>query len=106
MIALFGDSMPPPDSSRAAGMRYRSDCTFDDVEAQRLRKKERQQLEEVTMVSLLDEEMRHQRAREIGVGPFGSVSITEGAGIVDGSSTDDVPSVDPAGSGKLYPPTS
>uniref|UniRef100_M1DAY5 'chromo' domain containing protein n=1 Tax=Solanum tuberosum TaxID=4113 RepID=M1DAY5_SOLTU len=43
MSALFGDVMLPPDSSRAAGKRYCSDCTFDDDEEYKLKKEERQQ---------------------------------------------------------------
>ncbi|XP_049358801.1 uncharacterized protein LOC125823463 [Solanum verrucosum] len=42
----------------------------------------------------------------IGVGPSGSVSTTEGAGIVDESAIDGVPRVDHAGSGKPNPPAS
>uniref|UniRef100_M1CWJ2 Integrase core domain containing protein n=1 Tax=Solanum tuberosum TaxID=4113 RepID=M1CWJ2_SOLTU len=41
MTALFGDAMPPLDSSRIAGKRYHSDRTSDDVEVQRLKNKER-----------------------------------------------------------------
>uniref|UniRef100_M1DYN2 Integrase core domain containing protein n=1 Tax=Solanum tuberosum TaxID=4113 RepID=M1DYN2_SOLTU len=41
MTPLFGDSMPPPDLSRAAKKRHPSDHTSDTEEAQRLRKKER-----------------------------------------------------------------
>uniref|UniRef100_M1DCF5 Integrase core domain containing protein n=1 Tax=Solanum tuberosum TaxID=4113 RepID=M1DCF5_SOLTU len=62
MTSLFGDAMPPPDYSHAARKRHHSDRTSDDAEAQRLRKKERHQLEEATKASLLDEELRHQRA--------------------------------------------
>uniref|UniRef100_M1DSJ7 Integrase core domain containing protein n=1 Tax=Solanum tuberosum TaxID=4113 RepID=M1DSJ7_SOLTU len=106
MIALFGDAMPLLDSSHTFGKCHRSDRTSDDVEAPRLRKKERQQLEEDTRVSLLDKEMRQQWAREISVGPFGSVSTIEGTVIVNWSATDGVPSVDRACSEKPDPPTS
>uniref|UniRef100_M1DPY4 Integrase core domain containing protein n=1 Tax=Solanum tuberosum TaxID=4113 RepID=M1DPY4_SOLTU len=117
MIALFSDDMPPPDSSQAAGKRPRSGRTSDDAEAHILNKKERQQLEETTRASLLKEEIRQQRAREIGVGPSNGVSTTEGAvrvdvstiesvGLVVRSATDGIPSVDPAGSGKPNPPSS
>uniref|UniRef100_M1DIY3 Integrase core domain containing protein n=1 Tax=Solanum tuberosum TaxID=4113 RepID=M1DIY3_SOLTU len=114
---LFGDSMPPPDSSRAAGKRSRSDRTSNDAEAHRLRKKERQQIEEARRASIVDEELRQQLTREVGVGPSARVSTTEGAErvderttesakIVDGSATNGIPSVDPVGSEKPDPPAS
>jgi len=76
-----------------------------------------QQLEEATRASLLEEEMRQQRAREVDVGPSARVRTTEdvervdenttkSVGIVDESATDGVPSVDPTGSQKLESPVS
>uniref|UniRef100_M1DT13 Integrase core domain containing protein n=1 Tax=Solanum tuberosum TaxID=4113 RepID=M1DT13_SOLTU len=73
---------------------------------QRLRKRECQQTEEAQRASILDKELRQQRVREAGVRPSGSVSTTEGPASVDVVATDDVPSVDPAGSGKPDPPAS
>ena len=40
LTALFGNDMPPPDSSRAAGKLPCSDRTSDDVKAHRLKNKE------------------------------------------------------------------
>uniref|UniRef100_M1DKP5 Integrase core domain containing protein n=1 Tax=Solanum tuberosum TaxID=4113 RepID=M1DKP5_SOLTU len=57
MTALFGNDMPPPDSSHAAGKGPCFGRTSDGAEAQRLKKNERQQLEEATRVLILDEEM-------------------------------------------------
>ncbi|KAH0657928.1 hypothetical protein KY289_026676 [Solanum tuberosum] len=79
MFALFVDSVPPSNCSRAAGKRPRSVRISDDAEAKRLRKKEHQRLEEARWALLLEEEVRQQRAREIGVGPSASVNTTEGA---------------------------
>ncbi|KAK4707335.1 hypothetical protein R3W88_033109 [Solanum pinnatisectum] len=95
----------------------RSGHTSDDIEAQRLRKRECQQTKVAWRASIVDEELRQQQAREIGVGPSSTVSTTEGAkkvdvsstesaGIVDGSTTEGVPNVDPVGSGKPDPPAS
>ncbi|KAK4737437.1 hypothetical protein R3W88_001134 [Solanum pinnatisectum] len=128
MSALFGDNMLPPDSSPIAGKRPCSGCTSDDVKAPRLRKRERQQTKVAQRASIIDEELRHQRANEVGVGTSARVSTTDGAkrvdvsttdgvvrvdestteivGIVDGSANDGIPSVDPVGSGKPNPPTS
>uniref|UniRef100_M1DL59 Integrase core domain containing protein n=1 Tax=Solanum tuberosum TaxID=4113 RepID=M1DL59_SOLTU len=64
---------------------------------------------------IMDEELRQQRAREIGVGASRrvgttdgvarvDVSITEGAAMVDAGTTDGNPIVDLAGSGKSDPP--
>ena len=44
-------------------------------------------MEEATRASLPDEEMRQQRAREIGVGPSSGVSTTEGVLRFDDVST-------------------
>uniref|UniRef100_M1DBP6 Integrase core domain containing protein n=1 Tax=Solanum tuberosum TaxID=4113 RepID=M1DBP6_SOLTU len=83
----------------------------------RVRKRERQQIEVSRRASIVYEEMRQQRAREIGMGPSSGVSTTdgavrvdesttEGAGIVDGNTINGIPSVDLAGSGKPDPPAS
>uniref|UniRef100_M1D987 Integrase core domain containing protein n=1 Tax=Solanum tuberosum TaxID=4113 RepID=M1D987_SOLTU len=47
MTDLFGDTMPPSDSSCVVGKSHRSDHTSDTEEARRLRKKENHQLEAV-----------------------------------------------------------
>uniref|UniRef100_M1DC83 Integrase core domain containing protein n=1 Tax=Solanum tuberosum TaxID=4113 RepID=M1DC83_SOLTU len=77
IYALFGNSMPPPDSSRAAGKWPRSSRTSDDAKAYRLRNKEQQQTEEARRASIVDG--------------------------VDGSATNGVLSFDPAGTGKPNP---
>uniref|UniRef100_M1DI66 Integrase core domain containing protein n=1 Tax=Solanum tuberosum TaxID=4113 RepID=M1DI66_SOLTU len=115
MSALYGDDMLPPDSSHAIGKRPRSGRTSDDTEAEGVRNRERQQTEVAWRASIVDEEIRQQRDREIGLGPCSGVSTTDGevrvdesttesAGIVNRSATDAVPSVDPVGSGKSNPP--
>uniref|UniRef100_M1DIG3 Integrase core domain containing protein n=1 Tax=Solanum tuberosum TaxID=4113 RepID=M1DIG3_SOLTU len=106
MTTLFGDAMPPPDSSRAFEKRPHSDHTFDTEEGHRSKKKVRQQIEAAQQQSILDEEMRQQRAREISVGPSGIVSTTEGALTTSEGATDGVSRVDPSGFGKPDPPTS
>ncbi|KAK4729550.1 hypothetical protein R3W88_022538 [Solanum pinnatisectum] len=91
--------------------------TSNDIEVERLRMRERLQTKVAWRASIVDEELRQQQAREIGVGPSSSVSTTEGAekvdvstteraGIVDGSTTEGVPNVDPVGFGKPDPPAS
>uniref|UniRef100_M1DIP9 Integrase core domain containing protein n=1 Tax=Solanum tuberosum TaxID=4113 RepID=M1DIP9_SOLTU len=73
-------------------------------------------LEVARKASIVDEETRQQRAREIGVGTSNSVSTTdgavrvdisttEGAEMVDTDTNDADPIVDPPGSGKPDPPT-
>uniref|UniRef100_M1DAT3 Integrase core domain containing protein n=1 Tax=Solanum tuberosum TaxID=4113 RepID=M1DAT3_SOLTU len=106
MTALFGEGMPSPDSSRAAGKHHRSNHTSDADEAHRLQKKKHQQVAVAQKESILDKKRRQQQARGIGVGPSGSLRTTVGATLVGEGATDGVPSVDPAGSGKPNPPTS
>uniref|UniRef100_M1DFB2 Integrase core domain containing protein n=1 Tax=Solanum tuberosum TaxID=4113 RepID=M1DFB2_SOLTU len=106
LTTLFDNVIPPPNSSCAAGKRHRSILTSDDAKVQRLRKNECQHLDKSTRMSLLDAERRQQRAREIGIGPSGSVNTTGGATFVDVGATDGVPTIDPAGSGKPDPPSS
>uniref|UniRef100_M1DGN6 Uncharacterized protein n=1 Tax=Solanum tuberosum TaxID=4113 RepID=M1DGN6_SOLTU len=106
MSALFGNSMPPPDSSPAAGKRPHSDHTADTEKAPRLSNKERQQFEEASRASILAEERRQHRDREMNIDPSGCVSTTKGASLFDESGTDGTPRVDPAGFGKPDPPTS
>uniref|UniRef100_M1DYI7 Integrase core domain containing protein n=1 Tax=Solanum tuberosum TaxID=4113 RepID=M1DYI7_SOLTU len=107
MFALFGDSMPPPDTSCTTGKCHRSsEHTSDTDEAQWVRKRERGDLVAAQRQSIVDEEMRKQRAREIGVGPSGSKSTIEGIPTVDEGTTDGVPIADPAGSGKPDQPVS
>uniref|UniRef100_M1DA83 Integrase core domain containing protein n=1 Tax=Solanum tuberosum TaxID=4113 RepID=M1DA83_SOLTU len=91
MTALFGNTMPPPDSSRTTGKCPRSDRTTDTEEARCLKKKECQQFEKAHRASILDEERTQQWAREVDIGPSGSLSTTEGATLVDESATDGVP---------------
>uniref|UniRef100_M1DXG6 Integrase core domain containing protein n=1 Tax=Solanum tuberosum TaxID=4113 RepID=M1DXG6_SOLTU len=55
MNALFGDGMPPPDSTRATRKRPHSGRASDDTEAERLRKKELQQTEVARRASIVDE---------------------------------------------------
>jgi len=79
--------MPLPDSSHAARKRPRSSRTSDVTQSVRVRKRE-QLLTEVAMrASIVDEEMRQQRAREVGVGASSSMSTTNGALTVDDSTT-------------------
>uniref|UniRef100_M1DRZ0 Integrase core domain containing protein n=1 Tax=Solanum tuberosum TaxID=4113 RepID=M1DRZ0_SOLTU len=106
MTTLFGHAMPPPDSSCVVGKRHCSDHTYDADEARRLKKKERKQFEVAQMDSILNEERRQQRVREVYVGPSGISSTTDDAPIVGEGTTDGVPSVDPTSSGKLDPPAS
>uniref|UniRef100_M1DXG5 Integrase core domain containing protein n=1 Tax=Solanum tuberosum TaxID=4113 RepID=M1DXG5_SOLTU len=83
MTALFGDTMPPPDPSRATRNCHRSsDHTSDTEEAQWARKRERQQFEAA------------QR------------STTDGVLIVDKRATEGIPCVDLVGSEKPDPPAS
>uniref|UniRef100_M1DQ52 Integrase core domain containing protein n=1 Tax=Solanum tuberosum TaxID=4113 RepID=M1DQ52_SOLTU len=104
MTTFFGDIMPPPDPSRAAGKRHcSSDHTSDTEEVQRAKKRECQQLEAAQRRSIIDEELRQQRAQEIDVGPSGLRSTTNGVSTIDEGATDGVPIADPAGSGKLDP---
>uniref|UniRef100_M1DK06 Integrase core domain containing protein n=1 Tax=Solanum tuberosum TaxID=4113 RepID=M1DK06_SOLTU len=128
VTALFSDDMLPPDSSCATGKRPRSGRTCAIVEAERARKRERQSYEVARRASIVDEEMRQQRAWEIGTGQSSGVRTTDGAvrvymittegavrvderttkgaERVDGRDNDGVPHVDPAGSVKPNPPTS
>ncbi|KAK4717943.1 hypothetical protein R3W88_016281 [Solanum pinnatisectum] len=105
MTDLFRDDMPPLVSSRAARKRHHSNHTSDTDEARRLKIKEFQQFEVAQRESILDEDMRQQRAREIDSGPSGLRSTTNGVPIVGKGATDGIPSVDPVSSGKLDPPT-
>uniref|UniRef100_M1DUR4 Integrase core domain containing protein n=1 Tax=Solanum tuberosum TaxID=4113 RepID=M1DUR4_SOLTU len=59
MTALFGDTMPPPDPTPAAGNCHRfSDHNFNTEEARRPIKKELQKLEASQRQSIIDEELR------------------------------------------------
>uniref|UniRef100_M1DIB3 Integrase core domain containing protein n=1 Tax=Solanum tuberosum TaxID=4113 RepID=M1DIB3_SOLTU len=58
LSTLFGDGMPSPDSSRAAGKCPRSGGTSDDTEAERDRKRERQLIEVDQRASIVDGEFR------------------------------------------------
>lgn len=69
MSALFGDSMPPQDFSHLTRKRQNSERSSYTEEIQRLKNKERQQLEEAQMASILLEEMKQYWVREIGVDP-------------------------------------
>uniref|UniRef100_M1DJ61 Integrase core domain containing protein n=1 Tax=Solanum tuberosum TaxID=4113 RepID=M1DJ61_SOLTU len=117
MSTLFEDDMPLPNSSHADRKRPHSGHSSDDTEDERLRKRERQQTEVAGRASIVDEEMRQQRAMEISIGPSSGMSTTGGAirvaesttkgdEMVDGSATEGILSINPAGSGKLDSPTS
>uniref|UniRef100_M1DK53 Integrase core domain containing protein n=1 Tax=Solanum tuberosum TaxID=4113 RepID=M1DK53_SOLTU len=83
--SLFGNEVPPSDSSRDTGKRPRSDRASDDDEAHKIRKKERQQTEVAQWASIVDKEHRQQRAQDVGIGPSSGVSTTDGALRVDDS---------------------
>uniref|UniRef100_M1BQZ7 Integrase core domain containing protein n=1 Tax=Solanum tuberosum TaxID=4113 RepID=M1BQZ7_SOLTU len=95
LAVFFGDTVPPPYSSRAAGKHPRSDRTL---------------MIEVGVgpssgVSTTECAVRVD-VRTIEGAMRVDESTTESVGIVDGRATDGVPSVDPAGSGKPNPPAS
>uniref|UniRef100_M1DH42 Integrase core domain containing protein n=1 Tax=Solanum tuberosum TaxID=4113 RepID=M1DH42_SOLTU len=92
--ALFGEEIPSPVSFCHARNNPRSSQTFDGTEAGKSRKREHQELEAARRASIIDEELRHQRAREIGVGAFSSMSTTDGAARVDVSTTKGAETVD------------
>uniref|UniRef100_M1DL60 Integrase core domain containing protein n=1 Tax=Solanum tuberosum TaxID=4113 RepID=M1DL60_SOLTU len=94
LVVLFSDAVPPYDYTCAAGKHPLSGCTADDDKAQRSRKRERQQTEVARRASIVDEELRQQRVREIGVGSSSGVSPTKGAVRVDMSTTEGVLRVD------------
>uniref|UniRef100_M1DH46 Integrase core domain containing protein n=1 Tax=Solanum tuberosum TaxID=4113 RepID=M1DH46_SOLTU len=117
--------MSPPDSSRTARKRSRSNHTSDDTEEIGWNEVKKDDAERATYRSDLrtigpvtlrvNEELRLQRAREIGVGASSNVtttdgavrvdvSTTEGTEMVDVGTTDGDPSVDSAISEKSDPP--
>ncbi|KAK4713527.1 hypothetical protein R3W88_019434 [Solanum pinnatisectum] len=106
MTILFGDTMQPPDSSRATGKCHRSDHTSGVDEARQMKKKARQQLEVTQRKSILNEERRQQQARDLDIGLSSIPSTTDGAPIVGDDVTDGVPIIDPRGSEKSDPPAS
>uniref|UniRef100_M1DVY5 Integrase core domain containing protein n=1 Tax=Solanum tuberosum TaxID=4113 RepID=M1DVY5_SOLTU len=94
LIALFEDGMQPPDSSRTVGKRPYSSHTSDGSEAGRGRKRELQETEAARRASIVDEELRQQRARRIGVGASSSVMTIDGAVRVNVSTTEGAEMVD------------
>uniref|UniRef100_M1DI86 Integrase core domain containing protein n=1 Tax=Solanum tuberosum TaxID=4113 RepID=M1DI86_SOLTU len=98
MTALFSDTIPPPYPSHVAGKRHlSSDHTSYIEEAWRAKKREQQRLEAALRQSIIDEELRQHRAREIDVSPSGSKSTTDGVPSIDEGTIDGVPVTDPAG---------
>uniref|UniRef100_M1DHX7 Integrase core domain containing protein n=1 Tax=Solanum tuberosum TaxID=4113 RepID=M1DHX7_SOLTU len=104
---LFGDEMPPLIPPRTTGKLTRSSEPTSDIdEARRAKKREWQQLEAAQQQSRFEEELRLQRAHEMAGGAYGSRATTDGGPTIVEGATEGVTIGDPAGSGKLNPPTS
>uniref|UniRef100_M1DEL4 Integrase core domain containing protein n=1 Tax=Solanum tuberosum TaxID=4113 RepID=M1DEL4_SOLTU len=122
--ALFSDDIAQPEPTRARGKRHHSSHISDTTEDARARKWECQQNEQARRASIINEELRQQRARESIIGASSArptteimtavgddVSTTDSAVRLTNSTTDGVviddvgltevdPSVVLAGSGK------
>lgn len=110
LYTLFKIPAEPQSEPRGHAKRHRSNHTTETRDDARAMMKEKTDLEAATRASLIDEEARQMRAREMVVGASSSIpvtgemSTTKGAEI-DVCTTESDPSTVAAGSEKSNPPT-
>uniref|UniRef100_M1DUM0 Integrase core domain containing protein n=1 Tax=Solanum tuberosum TaxID=4113 RepID=M1DUM0_SOLTU len=80
--ALFSEDIVQPEPIRAHGKRPHSKNISDTTKEAREKKWERQQYEQTRKVSIVDEELRQQRARESSLGASSSWTNTEVVDVV------------------------
>uniref|UniRef100_M1DT71 Integrase core domain containing protein n=1 Tax=Solanum tuberosum TaxID=4113 RepID=M1DT71_SOLTU len=126
--ALFRDDVAQPEPTHARGKSHCSSHISDTIEDARAKKWERQQNEQARRASIVDKELCQQRVNESALGALSSSptteamivvgddvstndgavrmndSTTDGVVIDDVGTTEDDPSVVPAGSRKPDPP--
>jgi len=88
--ALFGEDLPQPESTRARGKRPRSSRTSVATEDAQIKKHERQQTDHARRASIVDEELRQQRVREVTLRDSSSRPTTEAVATV----RDDMSTID------------
>uniref|UniRef100_M1DX87 Integrase core domain containing protein n=1 Tax=Solanum tuberosum TaxID=4113 RepID=M1DX87_SOLTU len=116
--ALFSgdDTDTQPKPARARDKRHRSSHKSDLTEEVKSSKRQCRQEKKAPKASIIDEQLRQQRAREVLPTVAIDVSTTDGAVrvadsttdvvvLVDADTTEGDPSVDLKGSGKSNPPT-